>query len=152
MNQTKVRLKSGQPNFRNINFLSVTWNAILSIAKGLNFTNFMKSVINCNFLVYRKSWNWCSQKTEQSQKDKLHFHLQWELLHIRTFDIALLLYIKFTYHHRMLRYIIYFLIAVLILAQWTYIFGIKSSVLLWLFRHENFCQVVHVCTLHLNLL
>ena len=42
----RVRLKSRQPNFRNINFLWVTWNIILTIAKGLNFKNFMKSVYN----------------------------------------------------------------------------------------------------------
>ena len=76
-NLLRLSLKSGQPNFRKINFLSVTWNIILSIAKGFNFKNCMKSVINCNFLIFRKSWHWCSQKTEQSRKDKLNFHLQW---------------------------------------------------------------------------
>ena len=45
-NLLRVRLKSGQPNFINKNFLSLTWNIVLSIAKGLSFKNCMKSVIN----------------------------------------------------------------------------------------------------------
>ena len=44
--------------------------------KGLNLMNFMKSVINCNFLVLRKPLNSCPQKTEQMWKAKLNLHLQ----------------------------------------------------------------------------